>query len=54
VAIFGYIAVQFADSTVHGVIGGTWKETRRRRMIDRTEEIRKLERMFEPREALAT
>jgi voltage-gated potassium channel len=34
VAIFGYLAAQLADSIANGIIGGAWKEKRRRRMID--------------------
>jgi hypothetical protein len=74
VAIFGYLAAQVVDSTAHGIIGGTWREKQRRRMIDQIkpskdtlleerdvmvgigapDAIRKLERMFGSREALAT
>jgi voltage-gated potassium channel len=33
VAIFGYFAAQLFDEIAHGVLGGAWKEKRRRRMI---------------------
>lgn len=34
VAIFGYFAAQLVDAVAHGVLGGAWREKRRRRMID--------------------
>ena len=34
VAIFGYFAAQLADAVAHGILGGAWREKRRRRMID--------------------
>lgn len=34
VAIFGYFAAQLFDELAHGVLGGGWKERRRRKMID--------------------
>ena len=34
VAIFGYFAAQLFDEIAHGVLGGAWKEKRRRKMID--------------------
>ena len=34
VAIFGYFAAQLVDEIAHGVLGGAWREKRRRRMID--------------------
>src|SRR5436305_8095825 len=34
VAIFGYFAAQIFDSVAHSVLGGGWREKRRRRMID--------------------
>jgi voltage-gated potassium channel len=34
VAIFGYFAAQLFDEIAHGVLGGAWKEKRRRRMIE--------------------
>jgi voltage-gated potassium channel len=34
VAIFGYFAAQLFDEIAHGVLGGAWKEKRRRTMID--------------------
>jgi len=34
VAIFGYFAAQIFDSIAHSVLGGAWKEKRRRKMID--------------------
>ncbi len=34
VAIFGYFAVQAFDSIAHTVMGGAWKEKKRRKMID--------------------
>jgi voltage-gated potassium channel len=33
VAIFGYFAAQLFDEIAHGVLGGAWKEKRRRKMI---------------------
>jgi voltage-gated potassium channel len=33
VTIFGYFAAQLFDEIAHGVLGGAWKEKRRRRMI---------------------
>ncbi|MFL5926591.1 MAG: potassium channel family protein [Gaiellaceae bacterium] len=35
VAIFGYFAAQIFDSVAQSVLGGGWKEKRRRKMIDR-------------------
>jgi voltage-gated potassium channel len=35
VAIFGYFAAQIFDSIAHSVLGGAWKEKKRRKMIDR-------------------
>src|SRR5881227_3286374 len=35
VAIFGYFAAQIFDSIAHSVLGGAWREKRRRKMIDR-------------------
>jgi voltage-gated potassium channel len=35
VTIFGYVAAQVVDSIAHGILGGAWKEKRRRTMIDR-------------------
>ena len=34
VAIFGYFAAQILDSIAHKVLGGAWREKRRRKMID--------------------
>ena len=34
VAIFGYFAAQLFDEIAHGVLGGAWREKRRKRMID--------------------
>jgi len=34
VAIFGYFAAQVFDSIAHSVLGGAWKEKKRRKMID--------------------
>jgi voltage-gated potassium channel len=34
VAIFGYLAAQVVDSVAHGILGGAWKEKKRRKMID--------------------
>lgn len=34
VAIFGYFAAQIFDSIAHSVMGGAWKEKKRRKMID--------------------
>jgi voltage-gated potassium channel len=34
VAIFGYFAAQIFDSIAHSVLGGAWKEKKRRKMID--------------------
>ncbi|HZU20484.1 MAG TPA: TrkA family potassium uptake protein [Gaiellaceae bacterium] len=34
VAIFGYFAAQLFDEIAHGVLGGAWREKRRRKMID--------------------
>jgi len=34
VAIFGYFAAQIFDSIAHGVLGGAWREKKRRKMID--------------------
>ena len=34
VAIFGYLAAQVFDSIAHGILGGAWKEKKRRKMID--------------------
>jgi voltage-gated potassium channel len=34
VAIFGYFAAQIFDTVAHTVLGGGWKEKRRRKMID--------------------
>src|SRR5262245_726559 len=34
VAIFGYFAAQIFDSVAHSVLGGAWKEKRRRKVID--------------------
>jgi voltage-gated potassium channel len=34
VAIFGYLAAQVFDSIAHGILGGAWREKRRRKMID--------------------
>lgn len=34
VAIFGYLAAQLFDSIAHGILGGAWREKRRRKMID--------------------
>jgi voltage-gated potassium channel len=34
VAIFGYFAAQLFDEIAHGVLGGAWKEKRRRKMIN--------------------
>jgi voltage-gated potassium channel len=34
VAIFGYFAAQLFDEIAHGILGGAFKEKRRRRMID--------------------
>jgi voltage-gated potassium channel len=34
VAIFGYLAVQVVDSIAHGIIGGAWREKKRRKMIE--------------------
>ena len=33
-AIFGYFAAQIFDSIAHKVLGGAWKEKKRRKMID--------------------
>jgi voltage-gated potassium channel len=34
VAIFGYLAAQVFDSIAHGILGGAWKEKKRRKLID--------------------
>src|SRR5262245_44798980 len=34
VAIFGYFAAQLFDEIAHGVLGGAWREKKRRKMID--------------------
>jgi len=34
VAIFGYFAAQIFDSIAHNVLGGAWREKKRRKMID--------------------
>lgn len=34
VAIFGYFAAQVFDAIAHGILGGAWKEKKRRKMID--------------------
>src|SRR5437763_1442950 len=34
VAIFGYFAAQIVDAVAHGILGGAWKEKKRRKMID--------------------
>jgi len=34
VTIFGYLAAQVFDSIAHGILGGAWREKRRRKMID--------------------
>jgi voltage-gated potassium channel len=34
VAIFGYFAAQIFDSIAHSVLGGAWREKKRRRMIE--------------------
>ncbi len=34
VAIFGYFAAQIVDSIAHSVLGGSWREKKRRKMID--------------------
>ena len=34
VAIFGYFAAQIVDSIAHSVMGGAWREKKRRKMID--------------------
>jgi voltage-gated potassium channel len=34
VAIFGYFAAQLFDEIAHGVLGGAWREKRRRKMIE--------------------
>jgi voltage-gated potassium channel len=34
VAIFGYLAAQIFDSIAHSVLGGAWREKKRRKMID--------------------
>ena len=34
VAIFGYFAAQIFDSIAHSVLGGAWREKRRRKMIE--------------------
>ena len=34
VAIFGYFAAQIVDSIAHSVLGGAWREKKRRKMID--------------------
>src|SRR5579884_1600322 len=34
VAIFGYFAAQLFDEIAHGVLGGAWRDKRRRKMID--------------------
>jgi len=34
VAIFGYFAAQIFDSIAHRVLGGAWREKKRRKMID--------------------
>ena len=34
VAIFGYFAAQIFDSIAHSVMGGAWREKKRRKMID--------------------
>ena len=34
VAIFGYFAAQIVDLIAHNILGGSWKEKRRRKMID--------------------
>jgi voltage-gated potassium channel len=35
VAIFGYLAAQLVDALAHGILGGAWKEKRKRKMIER-------------------
>jgi voltage-gated potassium channel len=35
VAIFGYLAAQLVDALAHGILGGAWREKRRRKMIER-------------------
>src|SRR5205085_11947507 len=35
VAIFGYLAAQVFDSIARGVLGGAWREKKRRAMIER-------------------
>jgi voltage-gated potassium channel len=35
VAIFGYFAAQIFDSIAHSVLGGAWREKKRRKMIDK-------------------
>lgn len=34
VTIFGYFAAQLFDAIAHGVLGGAWREKKRRKMID--------------------
>jgi voltage-gated potassium channel len=34
VAIFGYFAAQLFDEIAHGVLGGAWREKRRRKMLE--------------------
>lgn len=36
VAIFGYLAAQLVDTIARGILGGAWKEKRRRKVIDHT------------------
>ncbi|HVU77381.1 MAG TPA: TrkA family potassium uptake protein [Gaiellaceae bacterium] len=38
VAIFGYFAAQLFDEIAHGVLGGAWREKKRRKMIDELRE----------------
>lgn len=34
VAIFGYFAAQIVDSIAHGILGGAWREKKRRKMVN--------------------
>jgi len=66
ISIFAYIGSLVVKAIARGVIGGLWKERRRRRAIDALrdhyiicgfdrawEELRAVEQLFGPRETLA-
>lgn len=38
VAIFGYLAAQVVDRIAHGILGGAWREKRRRKLIEELRE----------------